>query len=145
MMESNYRKRREPPDKTYQDADTIEYSESLKDTSWSKERRWADKIMNFIKGKNLNFILDKLTRGRGNCFMIAVLQQMNRGIVTEVARPEHVKIARRMDHHMLRVKVKNNTQHSQHWKVLELKERYKMDKMAREAAGEVVRTWDQYW
>ena len=77
--------------------------------------------------------------------MIAILQQMNRGIVSEVAWPEHVEIARRMDHHMLRVKVKNSTQHSKHWKVLELKERYNMDKLAREADGEVVRTWDEYW
>ena len=70
--------------------------------------------------------------------MIAVLQQMSRGEVVEVAWPEHVEIARTMNHHLLRVKVTNFTQHSQHWKVLDVKERYNMDKMAREADGEVV-------
>ena len=126
-------------------ADTIDYASSFNDPSWSNERSLADSIINFIKLKGLKFRLDHLTRGRGNCFMVATLQQMNRGEVAEVAKPEHVEMARSINHHLLRVKVRDKTQHSNHWKILELKERYNMDKVAREAEGEVVRTWDEYW
>ena len=100
-MESYIIRRKEPPDRSSGVSETVEYSQSMNDASWARERGWADRIMNFIRGKNLNFILDKLTRGRGNCFMIATLQQMNRGEVADVACPEHIEMVRSMDHHPL--------------------------------------------
>ena len=113
------RRKKEPPDKSSPKiADTIGYKESFGDPSWMNERSLADKIMNFIRSKGLDFRLDELTRGRGNCFMIAILQQMNRGEVAEVACPGHAQMAISMNHQELRKKVQENTQHSKHWKIM---------------------------
>ena len=75
-----------PPDgkrrKISTEVDVIDYSESLTIPLWDSERKLADRIMNHVKKHKLNFKLDKLTRGQGNCFMIAVLQQLKQNHVS---------------------------------------------------------------
>ena len=57
--------------------ETMDYEASKFDATWASERRLADQIMRYIRKHKLQFQLDDLTRGKGNCFMIAVLQQLN--------------------------------------------------------------------
>ena len=59
--------------------DTIDYEEALKDPAWENEIRWAVDIMTSNRRLGLDhFKLDKLTKGEGSCFPLAVLQQLNR-------------------------------------------------------------------
>ena len=53
---------------------TMDYTEALKDPGWDNERRWADKIMASNRRLVLDYFkLDKLTKGEGSCFPIAVV------------------------------------------------------------------------
>ena len=56
------------------------------------ERELADKIMTNLKKKGLNFKLDDLTQGKGNCFMVSILQQMKRKDVQEYLSEEQKAI-----------------------------------------------------
>ena len=73
--------------------DTKDYNEALRDGSWPREREWAEAIMDSNRRKGLKFKLDKLTRGRGNCFHISVLQQLNRRIVFDKLDNDEKKLA----------------------------------------------------
>ena len=86
---------------------TMDYTEALKDPGWDNERRWADNIMASNRRLGLDFFkLDKLTKGEGSCFPIAVVQQLNREEVYDNMREELRPLARNVEHHLLRVKVK---------------------------------------
>ena len=69
-----------PPDKkkrkVERSSDVLDYQLSVKHNTWTVERYLADQIMIHVRKNNLKFSLDKLTRGEGNCFMIAVMQQL---------------------------------------------------------------------
>ena len=128
--------------------DVLDYNEALKDPSWDNERRWADNIMTSNRRLGLDFFkLDQLTKGEGSCFPIAVVQQLNREEVFENIREDLRPLARTMDHHLLRVKVKDFIcrLNRNHQKVSELKEIFSIDQAAKAAAGEETKTWEEYW
>ena len=70
------RKNKEPPDLRHQQ--TMEYSEAVRKDIWEGERRAADAILKHCRQLKLPMKLDRLTEGVGNCFMVAVLQQLRR-------------------------------------------------------------------
>ena len=111
--------------------DTIDYEEALKDPAWENEIRWADDIMTSNRRLGLDhFKLDKLTKGEGSCFPLAVLQQLNREEVFVNLREDLRQLARSMDYHLLRQRVKEFITITKwnSWKVMELKNvgRYRM-------------------
>ena len=73
------------------------------------ERNLADRIMNYVAKTNLNYKLDKLTRGQGNCFPIAVLQQLSHHDIFDSLMPDMKTIVRNLDHKELRRRVKDFT------------------------------------
>ena len=78
-------KRRSPPDPGR--PDTFDYSEAAKNPAWANEKKWADKILESNKRLGIDiFKVDELTKGEGSCFMIAVIQQLNREEVFENSR-----------------------------------------------------------
>ena len=128
--------------------DTMDYKEALKDLGWDNERRWADKIMASNRRLVLDYFkLDKLTKGEGSCFPIAVVQQLNREDIFDHLREDLRNMARTLDHHMLREKVKDFICRlkKNHQKVRELKEIFNIDQAARQEAGEESKTWEKYW
>ena len=78
-MASKKKKRREinPPEVIPSSSkDTNDYHESFDHPSWDNERKWAEEIMDSITRHGLNYALDKLTRGKGSCFFLEVLQSI---------------------------------------------------------------------
>ena len=107
--------------------DTIDYEEALKDPAWENEIRWAVDIMTSNRRLGLDhFKLDKLTKGEGSCFPIAVLQQLNRDEIFTYLREDLIYLARSMDFHLLRQRVKEfiTILKWNSWKVMELKSLY---------------------
>ena len=86
-----------PPDekrrKVVSEVEVLDYRSSLTTSSWESERKLADKIMNHVTKHKLNLKLDKLTRGRGNCFMIAVLQQLKQDHVYSITNHQVQRLA----------------------------------------------------
>ena len=147
-MSSRKRKRSDPPDKGNKwEEETINYEDSYESNSWNEERRLADEIVKSMRRNNNNvFKLDRLTRGRGNCYHVATLQQLNRDEVYERARPEVKEIAESMDHRKLRKGVKNWIEkHSDHPKVVGMKKLYDLDQIVKRDKGEETKTWQEYW
>ena len=70
------KKNKEPPDSGHHQ--TMEYGEAIKKDIWEGERRAADAILKHCQLLKLPIKLDSLTLGVGNCFMVAVLQQLRR-------------------------------------------------------------------
>ena len=68
------RKIKEPPDSIQQ---TMDYNEAIKRDTWKGERNAAEAILRHCRLHKLPMKLDMLTLGVGNCFMVAVLQQLN--------------------------------------------------------------------
>ena len=56
------------------------------DIGWRKARGWALQMMDSIRGLREEFRLDDITRGDGNCFPTAILQQVRRPDVIENQR-----------------------------------------------------------
>ena len=86
------------------------------------ERELADKILTYTKRQNLNYKLDKLTRGQGNCFPLSVLQQINQEEIFDYLMVSQSKqrdriydslnndiraIAQRLDHQEFRKRIQN--------------------------------------
>ena len=87
---------------------TMDLKEALKDPAWENEIRWAEDIMKSNRRLGLRYFkLDQLTKGEGSCFPIAVLQQLNREEVFAHLREDLRQLARSMDHHLLRQRVKS--------------------------------------
>ena len=96
--------------KTREDAEMdYEMSKTFKD-QWSRERGWGEAIMANMRRVGLAFKLDKLTRGNGSCFMIAVLQQLNRpelySQLSEALKP----MVDALDHQSFRLFVRNTAE-----------------------------------
>ena len=104
--------------------DTIDYFESLNNLSWDNERKWASEIMESIRKNGLNYCLDKLTRGKGSCFFVAVLQQLNRRKVILEATDVGQDLARTMDTQLLRKMVVQMIRTSRNPKVSEIENDY---------------------
>ena len=56
----------------------MDYNEAFKQNTWKNEREWANEIMEYVQKHNLDFSLDALTCGDGNCFVTALLQQLKK-------------------------------------------------------------------
>ena len=104
--------------------DTMDFNESLKNSSWDNERKWAGEIMASIRNHGLAYCLDKLTRGQGSCFFVAVLQQMNRRKVILEATDEGEDLARTMDSQLLRKLVVQMIRTSRNPKIREIENDY---------------------
>ena len=149
-MASKLKKRRtDPPDKkrVYTD-ETMKYEESYKYSSWEKERELADKIMDSMRENKIGdqFRIDRLTRGSGNCFMVATLQQCNRPEVYEGATPEVKDMADRMDQMLFRKCVRSWIQRNAgHPKIIRMREFYDMVQQVRKSEGRDTKTWEEYW
>ena len=57
-----------------------------KDKDWHKARGWALQMMDSIRGLREEFVLDFITKGDGNCFPTAILQQIRRPDVIQHQR-----------------------------------------------------------
>ena len=128
--------------------DIMDYHEAMKDSAWENEIRWADEIMSSNRRLGLrNFKLDKLTKGEGSCFPIAVLQQLNREEVFAFLGEDLRRLAETIDYHLLRQKVKEfiTILKWNSWKVMELKNLFSIDQAAKATAGEPTKTWEEYW
>ena len=82
-MTSRLRKRRmkKPPDKWTSDekaGEIMDYVEAKQNDVWKIERKLADDIIESLTRNGVVdvFKIDKLTKGEGNCFMIATIQQL---------------------------------------------------------------------
>ena len=143
------RRRKDPPDraKVYND-ETMDYEESYQHSSWERERELADKIIEVMKRNKISdtFKLDKLTRGKGNCFMIGTLQQLKRPEVYEGASPEVKDMADRLDHLLFRKCVRSWIQkNAGHPKIIRMREFYDLLQQVRKAEGKETMTWEEYW
>ena len=133
-----------PPDKKKnvgQGANVLDYSSSLTTPSWQIERNLADKIMNHVTKHKLNFKVDQLTRGRGNCFMIAVLQQLKQDHVYRVSSDQIKKLADEFCHQRFRQAIRNFAINSNDRRISDIKESYNVAKSARLHSE----SWNQYW
>ena len=62
---------------------SLEETYYSKDIDWAKARGWALQMMDSIRGLREEFVLDCITKGDGNCFPTAILQQIRRPDVIE--------------------------------------------------------------
>ena len=70
------------------------------------ERQIAEEIMNTIRRLQLPFKLDQLTEGLGNCFPIAIIQQLRRPEISSQLRPATRRLLRcKTGHSLLRQSV----------------------------------------
>ena len=145
------RKRNDPPDKWRSAEDhgeTMEYMKAKEHSIWKVERELADAIIESLRRNGVDdvFQLDKLTKGMGNCFMIATMQQLRREEAYEKSRPEVKEIADRMNHKFFRKNVSDWVmQNLTHPKIVKMREMYNLDQGIKKDLGEETKTWDEYW
>ena len=134
------RKNNEPPDLGHQQ--TMEYSEAVRKDIWKSERNAADAILKHCWLLKLPMKLDKLTIGVGNCFMVAVLQQLRRQEVYNNLSNELKHMADCLDQMKLRkVVVDFIRQLPEHPQVNYMKERFAPDPNVINGP----KTWNEYW
>ena len=145
------RKKNDPPEKwssKEEDEETMNYDKAKLNNVWKIERGLADEIIKAMKRNGIDdiFKLDKLTKGKGNCFMIATIQQIRREDVLGASRPEVRDIAASMNPQLLRHSVYNwIMEHLTHPKIIRMRELYELDQAVKKDLGEVTKTWDAYW
>ena len=140
------RKSGRPPD--HRRPDTMNYTDALKDPAWKNEIKWGNQIMDSNRRLGLGFFkLDKLTKGEGSCFMIAIIQQLNRDEVFDDSREDIKELAGTRDQFQLRIRVKNFIfrDKSNHPKIQWLRYIYELDQVAKAADEEETETWEEYW
>ena len=72
----------------YRELQTLSWSASFSVRGWEAERSAANSIMEVIRELQISLELDQLTRGLGNCMIIAILQQCKRGDMSSHLPPE---------------------------------------------------------
>ena len=87
--------------------EVMDYQRSFNYDDWTNERRLADQIMVKVQELSLPLKLDQLTRGRGDCFIISILQQCNRPEIRWRVAPNIQRLAREMDQMGFRMVVRN--------------------------------------
>ena len=105
------------------------------------EKQIAEEIMNTIHRLQLPFKLDQLTEGLGNCFPIAIIQQLRRPEISSQLRPATRRLIKwKTGHSLLRQSVHQFIKKSKSPRKKDLKSQYE------ETDGIVNReTWDEYW
>ena len=142
---------KKPPDKWTSDekaGEIMDYVEAKQNDVWKIERKLADDIIESLTRNGVVdvFKIDKLTKGEGNCFMIATMQQLRREEVYEKSRPEVREIAASMNHRCLRRSVYDwLMEHLTHPKIKRMRELYNLDQDVKKDLGEESKTWDAYW
>ena len=145
--EDNEKKRKEEK-KAELNCETLDYWKANEQPSWTTERDLAGAIMESLRRNGVQdvFKLDKLTKGEGNGFMIATMQQLRRHDVIEASRQEVKDIAASMNHSLLRTSVyKWVMQHLNHPKIIRMRELYELDQAIKKELGEETKVWDDYW
>ena len=105
------------------------------------ERRIADEIMETVDKLGLPFRLDQLTKGEGNCFLVAIIQQCKRPeIFSELTPLLRRVVKQRTGHTTLRSSVQNVVTKSKLPIVARLKAQY--EQYDSDIRGE---NWDKYW
>ena len=123
----------------------MDYQEALRKNTWKTERKLADKILNYINRHNLNYKLDKLTRGLGNCFPLSVLQQIMREDIFDSVKSDIRAIAQRHDHQEFRKRLRKFVLTSKDERLEALEENFRISNIATANLGEDTETWKQYW
>ena len=72
----------------YRELQTLSWSASFSVRGWEAERSAANSIMEVIRELQISLELDQLTRGLGNCMIIAILQQCKRVDIKPHLSPE---------------------------------------------------------
>ena len=138
--------RRAPPwCQKEKESQEMEYQEAVRNNIWGCERDLADKVMRYVKQNNLKFKLDKLTRGQGNCYPVAVLQQLRRKEIFQAMAQDLKEAALNLDHMKLRKMVVNYIIGSKDVKIRQMHENYIQSMCALADMGEATMTWQQYW
>ena len=140
--------------------ETMDYHEALRNDTWKNERELADKILTYTKRHNLNYKLDKLTRGQGNCFPLSVLQQINQEDIFDFLMVAQSKqgnricdslnsdiraIAQRMDHQEFRKRIQNFIINSDDERLTPMKINFNESMNVSANMGQPTETWQQYW
>ena len=105
------------------------------------EQRIALEIMDVVRQLELPLKLDKLTKGDGNCFPLAIIQQCKRPEIMSYIRPAIKRFVNKENgHSFLRKEVRNFIMKSK-------TERVKLFKVQYEQTDGPVNneTWEQYW
>ena len=104
------------------------------------ERKIADEIMDTIHRLQLPFKLDQLTEGLGNCFPIAIIQQLRRPEIFSQLRTAPKRLVKHQTgHSLLRQSVHQFIMKSRSPRVVSFKAQYE------ETDGPENGTWNQYW
>ena len=105
------------------------------------ERRIANEIMDTVQRLQLPLKLDQLTEGLGNCFPIAIMQQLQRPEIFNQLRAKPKRLVTcKTGHSMLRWDVRQFIMKSRSLRITEFKTKYE------ETDGSVdSKTWKQYW
>ena len=111
------------------------------DDNFQTERRIADEIMTKILELQLPLKLDQPTEGLGNCFPIAIVQQLQRPEIFSYLRPSVQRLAKhRSGHTLLRQSVQAFIMKSRHPRITAFRQQY--DELEGQVSG---RPWHQYW
>ena len=121
---------------TYKDL-VIDMKDSYK-YGWELERSVGKELEALIEERKLPFKLDKLTKGNGSCWMIAVFQQCKRTEIWLYLQDDMKTLVENMDTDGLRNTVANFMLTSNHPKIKTYKERYD-----RNDGSEV--SWNALW
>ena len=99
--------------------------------------------MAVVQMLGLPLILDKITEGKGNCFLIAILEQCNRPEIIcklTASTKKMVKKKRNEGQMLLRLSVKNYIHNSDHPNITKFRRNYEEN-----IAMVNHETWDKYW
>ena len=121
-----------PPDKVFM----MDYSETLYREEWKVSRECADEMMRTINGLRVNFTLDQVTKGDGQCFATSTIQQLRRPEVNNTLSLRMQKLSRACDPRALKYQVKAFMMKSKHTRVQSLKE---------DLQNFTGKSWEQYW
>ena len=111
------------------------------DLAMQAEEKIASEIMQTVMALGLPLKLDKLTEGLGNCFPIAILQQLRRPEIHKQLEPTQKMLVRNPHGpKVLRFLVKKFITKSEHPNVVKFQSQY--DELEGSIRGE---PWAQYW
>ena len=120
----------------YQGLKVMKLDDTYNDKDWISERGWALEMMSKISGLQEAFTLDFITKGDGNCYMTAFLQQMRRPEILDTLPRQHQIFIKHFDQGALRRKMRTFCKENQHGLILYWK---------REIFNFTGRTFDEYW